>query len=248
MKDQAVVKLLHQMIWLKIGLCKNLNYVFVSFSRTESEKPCGWCTGWCNTLWNVPAKANSTNTHFSSCRNADEATHILLSFIFNARDNISLRLWPRRRRANSLIGKRCGSADSNVITSQTIRTEKCLTSTADGMPRSLADSLEEAFFRDAPQSSTAAQKSLLPVCQTLWVNSLLTLEQNAPPHILIYLYFQSHIYSYNTDLQEQSFCENVGCLSAVQFTCIWSCIYYSIHHLSCTVAQFPLLHFYYFFF
>lgn len=88
----------------------------------------------------------------------------------------------------------CGSVDGNAFTSQTIQTEKRLTSPADGMPWSFADSLEEASFRDAPQSSRAAQKSLLPVCQTLWVNRL-TPEQNSPPHILIYLYFRSYIYN-----------------------------------------------------
>lgn len=195
MKDQAIVTLLHHlMVWLKISLFNYLNYI--SFSKTKSEVPCGWCTGAAEqhtAKYACRGQLNSTeiNTHLDSWRN-EARPHMLFSVVFNARSNITLCLCPPSGRAHSLIGKGCSSVDSNVITSQTIRTEKCLTSTADGMLWSLADSLEEAFFRDAPQRGRAATMSLLPVCQTQWVNSLAP-EQNVPPHILIYLYFQRSI-------------------------------------------------------
>lgn len=148
-----------------------------------------------STLWKYACKGqlNSTeiNTRLDSWRNWTRP-HVPLSGVLNACHNKSLWLWLPQERAHSLIGKGCSSADSNDITSRTIQTEKCLTSAADGMPRSLADSLEEAVFSDAPQSSRAATMSLLPVCQTQWVNSLAP-EQNVPPHILIYLDFQSSI-------------------------------------------------------
>lgn len=214
MKDQAVVMLLHQMIWLRIRL-----------SRSRSDVPCGWCTSAAEQhAAKCACKGQLSPTQINTHLNRGiRRGHTYFCLLYSMHATI-YKFVTVTVAGESALFDCCGSADSNVITSQTIQTEKCLTSTADGMPWSLADSLEEAFFRDAPQSSRAAKKSLLPVCQTLWVNSL-TPEQNAPPHILMYLYFQSHIYSYNTDLPEQSFCENVCCLSAVQFTWEWFRIY-----------------------
>lgn len=164
-----------------------------------------------------PAQLYRNQHTFELMQELDKAAHAFVCHIQCTRHYKFVAMTAVKGRAHCLIGKRCNSADSNVITSQTIETEKCLRSTADGMPWSLADSLEE---RSSEMRHRAAEqlKSHCCLCQTLWVNSL-TPELNAPPDILIY--FQSSIYSYNADLPEQSFCVCVCFFVLVLFLVFW---------------------------